>query len=98
MDEFSKGGGQNRRATVGYEVLPTLSGRCVETPGRLAYASCLAAASSRRIKELRLVRPWLLLRTTLEGDQGEFLFSRIVEIRRVLETLSHRILNPPIHT
>jgi hypothetical protein len=33
---------KNLRAATGYEVLPTRSGRCVETPGRLKYASCLA--------------------------------------------------------
>ena len=63
--------------------------------GASLYTSCLTAASSRRMENLRLVRPWLSLRT-LEGGQGEFLCSRICSFRWVSETLSHRILHPPM--
>jgi hypothetical protein len=37
---------QNFEGSGRLRSLPTRSGRCVETPGRLAYASCLAAASN----------------------------------------------------
>jgi hypothetical protein len=50
------------------------------------------------MEDLRAVRPWLLLRCISEGDQGEFLCSWIDSIRRVLETLSHRTLHPPMAT
>jgi hypothetical protein len=38
-----------------------------------------AAATSRRMEDWRLVRPWLLLRITRNRDQGEFLYSRIFQ-------------------
>jgi hypothetical protein len=53
-------------------VLPTRSGRCVEIPGRLAYASCLAAASNRRMEDWRLVKPWLPLAPHQKATKGKF--------------------------
>ncbi len=77
--------------------LPTTSGPlgpCVETPERLAYASCLP---------LHLVEGWKIrdwsnpdCRFVVEVDQGEFLYSRIFSIHSASETLSRRILHPPM--
>ena len=38
-----------------------------------------AAATSRRMEDWRLVRPWLSLRIKRNRDQGEFLCSRIFQ-------------------
>ena len=62
------------RAAIGNEDLPTRSGRCVETPGRLTYASCLTAASKQKdgrlavvvAEEVGQVREFLVLRMALE--------------------------------
>jgi hypothetical protein len=48
LRHFLKAVVRKLEVAAGCEVLPNLMGRCVETPGRLVHASCLAAASERR--------------------------------------------------
>ena len=55
LRDFLKAVFRKLEAAAGCEVLPTLTGRCVETPGRLLHALSLAAASERRTEGCSLV-------------------------------------------
>jgi hypothetical protein len=55
LRDFWKAAVRKLEAAAGCEVLPTLTGRCVEIPRRLIHALSLAAASERRTEGPKLV-------------------------------------------
>ena len=95
---FLKAGVRQLEAAAGREVLPTLTGRCVETPGRLVHASCLAAASERRTEVCWMVKSWPLLCGSRSVRMSVLLgFLRSIRLQSMCPTCSLRPSMAPLY-
>ena len=91
LRDFLKAVVRKSEAAAGCEVLPTLTGRCVETPGRLFHASCPAAVSKRRTEGCSMVKSWPLFFRKLTSSNACAFW--ILEVHSAPEHLSQ--LPPP---